>query len=84
MHVLQEAKKVQPSILFLPHIDTWWDDAEYQLLRSSLLTFLQDLEPSFPLLLLATCDRHAPSPTQLLGKLFSGSVVECAVPSKVV
>ena len=84
MHILSEAKRVQPCVLFIPHIDSWWENDEYALLRSSLLAFLQDLEPTFPLLLFATSDRPAPSPVQPLGKLFASAVVECTAPSKVI
>ena len=82
MHVLSEAKRVQPCVVFVPHIDAWWEDSEYTVLRSALLSFLQDLDPSFPMLLFATADRPTVSPAHHLSKHFP-AVVECTVPTKV-
>jgi SpoVK/Ycf46/Vps4 family AAA+-type ATPase len=82
MHVLSEAKRIQPCVVFVPHIDSWWEDEQYEVLRNALLAFLQDLDPSFPMLLFATADRPTVSPAHHLLKYF-GNVVECTVPAKV-
>jgi hypothetical protein len=55
--IIREAKRTCPSIIYLPHIGQWWEvigDAT----RATFLTLLQDLDPTLPLLLLATNDEH--------------------------
>eukprot|EP01126_Amoeba_proteus_P064557 TRINITY_DN9059_c0_g4_i2.p1 TRINITY_DN9059_c0_g4~~TRINITY_DN9059_c0_g4_i2.p1 ORF type:complete len:772 (+),score=175.82 TRINITY_DN9059_c0_g4_i2:144-2459(+) len=45
-----------PSILYLPHLDGWWKLAS-GVLRQTLLDLLNDLDPSVPLCLIATCEK---------------------------
>lgn len=40
VNTFTEAKRKLPSIIFLPHIDTWWDMAQPSL-RLAFLTLLQ-------------------------------------------
>jgi SpoVK/Ycf46/Vps4 family AAA+-type ATPase len=40
VNTFTEAKRKLPSIIFLPHIDTWWDMAQ-PTLRLTFLTLLQ-------------------------------------------
>ncbi|ELR23653.1 ATPase, AAA domain containing protein [Acanthamoeba castellanii str. Neff] len=55
VNTFTEAKRKLPSIIFLPHIDTWWDMAQ-PTLRLTFLTLLQDTLPNIPLLVLCTSD----------------------------
>ena len=55
--IFREARRTSPSILYLPHIQDWWDVIG-DTLRATFLTLLHDLEPSAPTLLIATCEVH--------------------------
>ncbi|GLI60628.1 hypothetical protein VaNZ11_002825 [Volvox africanus] len=50
-----EARRSAPAILYLPHLQLWWQTAPPQL-RATLVMLLRDLPPELPLLLLATAD----------------------------
>lgn len=50
-----EACNKCPCILFLPRIETWWSVASDSL-RATIIGLLNDLQPSLPILLLATSD----------------------------
>ncbi|KAJ8273122.1 hypothetical protein GJAV_G00097700, partial [Gymnothorax javanicus] len=52
--LFREAKRTAPSILYVPHIQLWWDTVGTAL-RSTFLSLLQDIAPFCPILLLATC-----------------------------
>ena len=52
---IREAKRSTPSIVYLPHIADWWDIIGDSV-RSTLLSLLQDLDASLPLLLIATSE----------------------------
>ncbi|XP_015256435.1 PREDICTED: ATPase family AAA domain-containing protein 2-like isoform X1 [Cyprinodon variegatus] len=52
--VFYEAKRTSPSILYIPHIQQWWDTAG-SALRASFLSLLGSISPFSPILLLATC-----------------------------
>lgn len=49
-----EAKRTSPSILYIPHIQQWWDTAG-SALRASFLSLLGSIPSFSPILLLATC-----------------------------
>jgi len=55
VHAVVEARRAAPAVLFLPHLQVWWDTAPASL-RATLWTLLADLPPDLPLLLLATAD----------------------------
>jgi hypothetical protein len=66
----REALRKIPSVVYLPHIDSWWKSAE-QSLRTTLINMIQDVDPSLPLLLLAISDvPHSELPRDLVS-LFS-------------
>lgn len=80
MHVLIEARRAAPAVLYLPHLQLWWQTAGASL-RATLWMLLADLPPDLPLLLLAVAEcplevplpvlppllsKHAPTLTQLL------------------
>lgn len=49
-----EAKRTAPSILYIPHMERWWDTVS-SALRATFLSLLQDIPSFSPILLLATC-----------------------------
>ncbi|KAK6180283.1 hypothetical protein SNE40_012469 [Patella caerulea] len=53
--VFCEARRTAPSIIYLPFINKWWDVIG-ETLRATFLTLVQNLSPSSPLLMLATCE----------------------------
>ncbi|EDV23128.1 uncharacterized protein TRIADDRAFT_58090 [Trichoplax adhaerens] len=53
--VIMEASSKCPCVLFLPRIETWWSVASDSL-RATICGLLCDLQPSLPILLLATSD----------------------------
>ncbi|KAL0036308.1 hypothetical protein WJX77_001773 [Trebouxia sp. C0004] len=55
VHAVLEARRASPAILFLPHLQLWWDTAPASL-RATLTMLLSDLPSELPLLLLATAD----------------------------
>jgi hypothetical protein len=55
VHAFVEARRAAPAILFLPHLQLWWQTAPASL-RAALWMLLADLPPELPLLLLATAD----------------------------
>lgn len=50
-----EGLRKVPAILFLPHADNWWANAD-ELLRQTLIDLLSDVDPTIPLFFFATCD----------------------------
>uniref|UniRef100_A0A6B2KXG9 Bromo domain-containing protein n=1 Tax=Arcella intermedia TaxID=1963864 RepID=A0A6B2KXG9_9EUKA len=52
---LKEVFKKIPTIIYLPHINTWWGLAS-QRLKTILLNFLRDLDPHLPVCLLVESD----------------------------
>ncbi|KAK8734879.1 hypothetical protein OTU49_005708 [Cherax quadricarinatus] len=53
--IFHEARRNLPSIIYVPHIDQWWGTTS-ETLRATFMSLLLDLDPSSPLLLLATSD----------------------------
>lgn len=59
VHILGEARRTTPSILYLPHYDLWWENAHDQL-RAVLLGLLEELPSESPILLLGTASDLPP------------------------
>jgi len=55
VHALIEARRAAPAVLYLPHLQLWWQTAHASL-RATLWMLLSDLPPDLPLLLLAVAD----------------------------
>ncbi|XP_062912238.1 ATPase family AAA domain-containing protein 2-like isoform X1 [Mobula hypostoma] len=53
--LFREARKTAPSILYIPHIDQWWESVG-DTLKATFISLLQDIPSFTPILLLATCD----------------------------
>lgn len=55
IQVFHEARRSLPSIVYVPHIDQWWCTTS-DTVRATFTSLLLDIDPSLPLLLLATSD----------------------------
>lgn len=55
VHAVAEARRAAPAVLYLPHLQSWWDTAPGSL-RATLWALLADLPPDLPLCLLASAD----------------------------
>ncbi|BFZ16692.1 hypothetical protein BsWGS_19730 [Bradybaena similaris] len=80
-NVFHEAKRKCPGIIYMPHINQWWD-VMGETLQAALLTLIQNLDPSLPLLLLATSEQPYDMLDPALQSLFtSNEVVKMTDPS---
>ncbi|XP_077495990.1 ATPase family AAA domain-containing protein 2-like isoform X2 [Amblyomma americanum] len=80
--VLQEAQRVLPGVLYLPHVCQWWDTLG-DAIRATFLTLLSDLEPLMPVLWLATADVPFDQLPSQLQQLFGPSeILELAPPAE--
>ncbi|KAI1287653.1 ATPase family AAA domain-containing protein 2B [Halotydeus destructor] len=65
--IFSEALKRLPAVLYIPHIDSFWEILS-DTLKVSFVSLLDDLEPSTPLLVLATSEGTVEDlPTELQG-----------------
>ena len=55
VQILREAIRTTPSIVYLPHLSEWWHVIT-EAVRASFVSMFNDLDPSVPVLLLATSD----------------------------
>jgi len=55
VQILREAMRTSPSIVYLPHLSEWWHVIT-EAVRASFISMFNDLDPSVPVLLLATSD----------------------------
>lgn len=68
-----EVKRHKPSVIFIPHVDTWWETMPEATLRV-FVSMLKSIPPTDPVLLLATCDAPPNSlEPSLLQELFGFS-----------
>ncbi|XP_063780456.1 ATPase family AAA domain-containing protein 2 [Pseudophryne corroboree] len=80
----REAQRTAPSILYIPHINLWWDTVGYTL-KATFITLLKNIPSFSPILLLATCDvdySYLPSELKELFLEDYGEVVRVQLPSK--
>eukprot|EP00168_Porphyra_purpurea_P010296 TRINITY_DN2531_c0_g1_i23.p1 TRINITY_DN2531_c0_g1~~TRINITY_DN2531_c0_g1_i23.p1 ORF type:complete len:1273 (-),score=274.31 TRINITY_DN2531_c0_g1_i23:1097-4408(-) len=52
---VREACRAAPAILYIPHMELWWDSSP-GILEASLQVALRDIPTTLPLLVLGTCD----------------------------
>ncbi|XP_044027436.1 ATPase family AAA domain-containing protein 2-like isoform X2 [Siniperca chuatsi] len=81
--VFCEAKRTSPSILYIPHIQQWWETAG-PALRASFLSLLGSIPSFSPILLLATCSvphQQLDPEIQFLFREEYGEVYTISVPS---
>lgn len=76
----REAMRSVPAILYLPHLDLWWESASPSL-RTTLIIALKDLPSDLPLLVLATADTPLNALPTEVTELF-GETVELSAPSE--
>lgn len=81
----KEALRKVPSVIYLPHVDSWWKDAPnglkasfIQLLDGNVEEFINSLEldSTLPVLLLATSDVPISELENDLRKIFGSSVYQ--------
>lgn len=76
----REALRSVPSILYLPHLQLWWQSASDSL-RTTLIIAMKDLPADLPLLVLATAETALNDlPSELTEML--GETVELSAPSE--
>uniref|UniRef100_A0AAR2KYK5 ATPase family AAA domain-containing protein 2 n=1 Tax=Pygocentrus nattereri TaxID=42514 RepID=A0AAR2KYK5_PYGNA len=81
--VFCEAKRTSPSILYLPHIQQWWDTVSGTL-KATFLSLLQDISSFSPILLLATSNFSHSELAEELQTLFRveyGEVFQVRLPN---
>lgn len=76
----REALRSVPSILYLPHLQLWWESAP-QSLRTTLIIALKDLPADLPLLVLAMAESPLNDLPAELVELF-GETLELSAPSE--
>uniref|UniRef100_A0A3Q1ISA2 ATPase family AAA domain-containing protein 2 n=1 Tax=Anabas testudineus TaxID=64144 RepID=A0A3Q1ISA2_ANATE len=82
--VFCEAKRTSPSILYIPHIEQWWETAG-PALRASFLSLLGSIPSFSPILLLATCSIPYQQLEREIQSLFReeyGEVYTISVPTR--
>lgn len=80
--IIHEACSRPPSIIYMPHIDYWFESTT-ESVRATFLTLLEDMSPSLPVLLIATA--HTPLTNTRAEDLFSayrGEVTVMSNPTK--
>ena len=70
LQLFREAKRVVPSIFYLPRIDTWWD-VTTETFQSTLTSSLISLPPSTSLIVVATAECTWQELSPSLKQLFS-------------
>ncbi|EFJ08946.1 hypothetical protein SELMODRAFT_428490 [Selaginella moellendorffii] len=81
VHIFGEARRNTPSILYLPHFDSWWETAQEQL-RTVLLMLLADLPSNLPLLLLGTSSARKSELDDEACSVFGRHIYEVQVPTR--
>ncbi|KAG0724334.1 ATPase family AAA domain-containing protein 2 [Chionoecetes opilio] len=82
--VFHEARRSPPSIIYIPHIDQWWVTIS-DTLQATFMSLLLDMDPSSPILLLATSDApydQLNSEVQYLFSVYHGEVMTVANPDE--
>ncbi|KAM4538680.1 ATPase family AAA domain-containing protein 2-like isoform 1-T2 [Odontesthes bonariensis] len=82
--VFCEAKRTSPSILYIPHMQQWWETAG-SALRASFLSLLGSIPSFSPILLLATCSiphQELDPEIQCLFREEYGEVYTISVPTR--
>lgn len=80
--IFHEARRNLPSIIYVPHIDQWWGTTS-ETLRATFMSLLHDIDPSSPLLLLATSDvpyDELDTDVQMLFSVYRGEMMAVTNP----
>eukprot|EP00177_Eucheuma_denticulatum_P008599 GFKZ01015656.1.p1 GENE.GFKZ01015656.1~~GFKZ01015656.1.p1 ORF type:complete len:1532 (+),score=238.87 GFKZ01015656.1:595-5190(+) len=78
MSAFREAIRSVPSILYLPHLQLWWESAS-ESLKTTLVIALKDVPPDLPLLVLATAEKPLNDLPQEVAEFF-GETIELSAP----
>ena len=70
LQIFREARRVAPSVIYIPHVDSLWSTTT-DTLKATFLSLVNDLPPNLPLLLFATCDSPISKIPHDLSMLFS-------------
>uniref|UniRef100_A0AAY4AWS7 ATPase family AAA domain-containing protein 2 n=1 Tax=Denticeps clupeoides TaxID=299321 RepID=A0AAY4AWS7_9TELE len=82
--VLREARRSVPSVVYMPHINEWWE-AISETVKNTFLTLLQDLPSFSPILILATAENsytQLPEEVKLIFSRTYGEVVCLSTPGE--
>nr|XP_054596622.1 ATPase family AAA domain-containing protein 2 isoform X2 [Nothobranchius furzeri] len=71
VQIFAEAKRTSPSILYVPHIEQWWETVG-PALRATFLSLLSSIPAFSPILLLATCSLRYHQLSLEVQELFRG------------
>ncbi|KAF7654038.1 hypothetical protein LDENG_00075450 [Lucifuga dentata] len=81
--IFVEAKRTSPSILYIPHIEQWWETMG-PAIRATFISLLHSIPAFSPILLLATCNLHYDQLSLEVQELFRveyGEVFHVQVPT---
>uniref|UniRef100_A0A674CGM8 ATPase family AAA domain containing 2 n=1 Tax=Salmo trutta TaxID=8032 RepID=A0A674CGM8_SALTR len=79
--VFCEAKRTSPSILYIPHIQQWWDTVGLAL-KATFLSLLQDIPSFSPIMLLATSNVAHHDLADEVGLTWYGEVHSIQIPTQ--
>ena len=71
LQVFREARRVAPSVVFIPRISSWWD-VTTETFQAMFLSTLHSLPSSTPILMLATSECHWGELPAALREVFEG------------
>lgn len=80
--MFREARRVAPSIVYLPRIESLWNTTT-DTLKATFMSLVNDLPPTMPLLLFATSDVPFTMLPTDLSSLFSNELEQVSVIAKV-
>ncbi|KAM6444308.1 ATPase family AAA domain-containing protein 2-like [Rhynochetos jubatus] len=81
-HIMQEAQRRQPSIIYIPRIDTWWEVAGDPL-KTAFTAMLHDIPAFAPVLLFATSHVcYADLPEEIQELFVHEEVFQIQLPTK--
>ena len=80
VHLIAEARRASPAILYLPNLQLWWETAPTSL-QATLQSLLDDLPTSIPLFFLATANCPAGELSDAVSSVFKNCINQMSLPS---
>jgi len=80
VHLIAEARRASPAILYLPNLQLWWETAPTSL-QATLQSLLDDLPTSIPLFFLATANCPAVELSDDVSSVFKNCINQMSLPS---
>ena len=80
VHLIAEARRASPAILYLPNLQLWWETAPTSL-QATLQSLLDDLPISIPLFFLATANCPAGELSDDVSSVFKNCINQMSLPS---